>query len=106
MQNQSSRILTKCPLCQAVYSKDAIQLVKEQGPARLFHCTCTACGHTILALVLEASGWVSSVGLVTDLEIADALLFQSASSITLKECVALKQALDQQSRDFCQLLLG
>ena len=62
------KLLAHCPLCQAAYPTSEVKLLGEKGTTRLFHCTCSSCGHAVLAVVLESAGSVSSVGLVTDLE--------------------------------------
>jgi hypothetical protein len=59
----------------------------------------------MLAVVLETGGWVSSIGVMTDLEAKDALRFQTAKAISADECVQIHESLERQSRDFCQLLL-
>lgn len=59
----------------------------------------------MMAVVLEASGVVSSVGVVTDLEAADAKRFHQASPITVDECLHFHVQLEDQSRELCQALL-
>ncbi len=92
-------------MCQAAYAEDEVKLLDEQGTTRLFHCFCQRCGHAVLAVVLENAGWVSSVGLVTDLEAPDAIRFQTAPSISSDECIQLHQLLETRSGDFCEELL-
>ncbi len=106
MSIQPSRILTQCPLCQAHYGEEQIRLVGEQGTTRLFHCRCEACGRSMLAVILEASWFVSSVGVVTDLEAQDALRFQSAAALSSEECIQFHQVLEGQSKVLCQALLN
>ncbi|HEU0051077.1 MAG TPA: hypothetical protein VFQ60_03415 [Patescibacteria group bacterium] len=97
-----SRILAQCPLCQAAYQQGEVHLLGERGSTQLFHCSCKSCGYSVLAVVLENSGWVSSVGLVTDLEVRDAIRFQSFSSITTDECIEFHRELEGKSREFCE----
>lgn len=105
MSIQPSRILTQCPLCQSAYDEAGIRLVGEEGSSRVFHCSCQKCGRAMLAVVLEASGVVSSVGVVTDLEAADAKRFHEAVPITVDECLRFHVQLEDQSRELCQALL-
>jgi hypothetical protein len=58
-----------------------------------------------LAVIVENSGSVSSVGLVTDLEIEDALRFRDAAPITADECVAAHRILQEGSQAFLSRLL-
>lgn len=102
----SSKLLAHCPLCQAMYEEQEIRLLGERGATRLFHCTCRGCGHAMLALILETQGSVSSVGLVTDLEVSDALRFRDRTPITADECLAARMRMIDQSREFCVALQG
>jgi hypothetical protein len=104
MSLNPSRILNKCPMCQAAYEKDEVRLVGGRGATRLFHCHCHACGHAMLAVILENGGWVSSVGLVTDLEATDAIRFQSSLGITADECVGWHRLLEEKSAELCEYL--
>ena len=106
MSIQPSRILTQCPLCQSAYAENGIRLVGEQGVTRLFHCSCEQCGRAMLAVVLEASGVVSSVGVVTDLEAADAKRFHDAPAISVDECLRFHVQLEEESRALCHALLN
>jgi hypothetical protein len=99
------KIMAHCPLCQAAYAESAVRLVGEKGPARLFHCTCTDCGHAVLAVVIEAAGGISSVGLVTDLEVQDAVRFANSLPVTSDECISAHKVLEEGSRALCGRLL-
>lgn len=59
-----------------------------------------------MALMLERSGWMSTVGLVTDLEAADAIRLEDASPLASDECIRFTQVLETRSKEFCQFLLG
>ena len=106
MSLQPSRLLANCPLCQAAYVDEAVRLVGEKGAAKLFHCTCKGCGHAMLAVILENAGWLSSVGLMTDLEAQDAVRFHSAPLIGSDECIKVHHMLEKDSQAFCRALLG
>jgi hypothetical protein len=100
----SSHLLAQCPLCHAAYPSADVQLVGEKGTTRLFHCTCRTCGHAMLAIVLENQGAVSSVGLMTDLEIQDAMRFREAAVISADDCIAIHRLLEGESQRFCAAL--
>jgi hypothetical protein len=59
----------------------------------------------VLAVILEANGSVSSIGLVTDLEIQDAIRFTEVETITSDECIAAHMFMETDSLAFCQRLL-
>lgn len=106
MDVHPSKLIAHCPVCQTSYGDQAIRLVGERGTSRLFHCTCASCGHAMLAVILENAGWVSSIGMITDLEANDAARFQKLEMISANECVQIHQGLEHQSRELCQQLLG
>ncbi len=103
--SRPQQVLAHCPLCQAAYPETQVRLLGEKGTSRLFHCSCRSCGHALLAVIVESSGSVSSVGLVTDLEIQDAVRFRDAEPITADECVAAHRALKDDSKALCGRLL-
>lgn len=101
----SERLLAHCPLCQAAYQSTEVRLLGERGVTRLFHCTCKQCGQAVLAVILETNGSVSSVGLVTDLEIQDALRFTNVEAVSSDECISAHRLLETDSLAFCRRLL-
>lgn len=99
------KLFAHCPLCYTVYHASEIHQIGERGAIRVFHCTCSACGNAILAIVLKNFGAMSSVGLVTDLEVQDALRLRNAENISSDECIAMHRLLETESQLFCQRLL-
>lgn len=92
-------------MCRASYGDEAVHLIRDGGSARLFHCTCPSCGRSMLALMTDHQGWVSTVGLVTDLEIADAIRLEDRNPLASDECIRLYQAIHQESKELCNWLL-
>ncbi len=60
----------------------------------------------MMAVVLESSGVVSSVGVVTDLEAADAKRFHDAPAISVDECLRFHIQLEEESRALCHSLFN
>ena len=52
----------------------------------------------MIAVILEASGFVSSVGVVTDLEVEDAVRFRDAEPLQMDECIRFSEQIQRQSR--------
>jgi len=102
----SSHLLAQCPLCSAAYPAADVRLLGEKGSTRLFHCTCRSCGHAMLAVILERQGSMSSVGLVTDLEIQDALRFHESASVSADDCIAMHRLMEEGSSEMCGWLRG
>jgi len=106
MEIKPEQILTQCPLCQTVYGQEGISLLGEHGAARLYHCSCQSCGHAMLAVVMEGGGLVSSVGMVTDLQAADAKRFRNQGVISTDECIKSHDLLENCSQDLCRRLIS
>jgi len=106
MSIHPSRLIAECPLCHTPYGDEAVRLLRELEGSRLFHCSCQKCGRSMMALMLERSGWMSTVGLVTDLEAADAIRLEDAEAITSDECIRFTQVLEMNSQEFCRFLSG
>jgi hypothetical protein len=99
------RLLGHCPICHAAYDDGRVRFVGEKGQTKLFHCSCTACGHALLAVVLETPGAVSSVCVVTDLEAQDVARFQEAEPISEEECLAFHRRLMEDPKAWCAAVL-
>lgn len=106
MNSQASKILSHCPLCKKTYPEAAVRHLGEQNGANMYHCTCQACGHAMMAVVLEQAGLVSSIGIVTDLEINDALGFFQAKPVSNDECIEAHRVLEHHAPELCQALLN
>lgn len=83
-----------------------MQYLGEQKGAQVYHCSCVSCGHAMIAVILEQAGLVSSIGMVTDLEVSDALRFYKADPIQQDECVEIHRILEHHSQDLCSVLLA
>lgn len=59
----------------------------------------------MLALMTDHQGWVSTVGLVTDLEVADAIRLGERNSVGSDECIRMYQMIHQDSQELCKWLL-
>jgi len=105
MDLQPPQLLERCPICQAMYAPGEIRLLHEREKSRLYHCTCRACGHAMMAVIFEGAGWLSSVGVMTDLEAKDAARLATVPPISSDECIEIHGAIEQQSANVCQILL-
>ena len=64
--------MQECPLCSEHYNPDQVKMLSEQDGNHLVHITCDKCLNSILVMVLVSSLGMSSVGIITDLDAADA----------------------------------
>ena len=109
--SSAPHMLAHCPLCQAAYDDGSVQLLGEAAPSlsvraksRMFHLTCKRCAHAVLAIISESAQGVSSIGLVTDLEVQDAVRVHEAAPISADDVVRAHRALQSQSRAILQAL--
>lgn len=79
-------------------------LVRDEGERRLFHCVCPTCKRSMIALIRDHEGWISTMGLVTDLDAADAVRLAGQSPVGADECIRAYQYISQQSQNLCQFL--
>ncbi len=101
-----SRLIVECPLCHAAYPEDAVKPLGETAAGKLFHCSCGACGRSMMALMRENTGYVSTIGLVTDQTVADAVRLTERAPISADECIGAHVLLEEESRDLVKRLLG
>jgi hypothetical protein len=99
-----SRLIVECPLCHTSYPENAVRVIGETGAGKLYHCSCGACGRSMLALMRENTGYVSTVGLVTDQKAEDAIRLSEQPVISSDDCIAAHILLDEESRDFVESL--
>lgn len=102
-------ILQRCPLCHAAYTETAVVCldpnVSTGGKPRYYHCSCSKCKRSMIALLVESTGWLSSVGMLTELTAQEAQGVPDLAPISGDHCVALHEALAKDSGYFCKKLL-
>ena len=103
--SQVAKMLSECPVCKHGYSDKMVRHLGRERDADLYHCACQTCGHALLASVHEQAGLTSAIGMLTDLNIKDALQFCQASIINQDECVTMHRLLQEDSRGLCRALL-
>lgn len=91
--NDSLRLVSYCPLCEARYAHGNARLLAEDGETRLLHVTCKKCGGATLSLVLENQSGGSSVGMVTDLTHEDVMRLHRSRRVSTDDVIAVHKAL-------------
>lgn len=99
-----SRLIVECPLCHASYQQERVRALGETAAGKLFHCSCDTCGRSMMALMRENTGYVSTIGLVTDQTVTDAIRLSDRTPISADECIGAHVLLEQESQDFVELL--
>ena len=107
------QMLAHCPLCHAAYGDGAVQLVGDlptpvgaHRKPRMFHMTCKNCDHAVIAVIQETVHGVSSIGLVTDLEIQDAVRVRDAAPVSHDDVIQAHVALEADRGGLYKILAG
>lgn len=103
--NNPARLLSHCPLCRTSYKGSEVRLCSELRQGKVYHCTCLSCQHAIVAVVLEASGWSSSVGMVTDLSHMDLQRVEPYRAISDDDCIRFHDWLEKYGTAWCLAFL-
>lgn len=78
--------------------------MEETADNHLVHLHCRQCQAAILALVTVTPMGLSSIGMITDLSVADARRFKASEPIEFDEVIALNLNLKNNS-SFYQMLI-
>lgn len=97
-------VLQRCPLCQALYQAGGVSPLEEPQGRRLFHCYCQACHRAMLAVIFEATGWLSSIGILTELTAEESRQSPDLAPVDADVCVQAHRTFEEGSRDFCLFL--
>ncbi len=92
------KLISFCPLCQAKQNAMEAKVIEQSGESHLIHMHCVQCQMAILALVTVTPAGLSSVGMVTDLSIADAQQFRLAEPVDIDETMELYALVKDRTR--------
>ncbi len=81
------KFINKCPICSEGYDVNRAEVFIKNESARLVHFTCPKCQSYFMAMVVVLGQGLSSVGMITDLSLADAKRLYKSVPITLDEAL-------------------
>ncbi len=84
---------SRCALCSAESSPLEARVVAEEGERHLVHIHCSSCDHSLITLVSVSAKGISSVGMITDCNSADAARFWAASAVAEDDVLSTHLAL-------------
>ena len=96
---EAKDVLQRCPLCQEAYCAGSVCAL-DQAPGRpsRYHCYCQACKRAMVAILHETSGWLSSIGMLTEFTADEAVRAGELAPIDAEACLqytlSLHDALD------------
>lgn len=97
---ETLKFVNRCPICSENYSEESAGLVEEKDNASLVHLTCGRCRGYFLAMVINFGHGLSSVGMVTDLNLADARRIYRRGPLTLDEVISAHELIIQDKFNF------
>lgn len=101
---QAKDVLQRCPLCQAMYQANAVSPLEGADSRQLYHCYCQNCHRAMLAVIFEATGWLSSVGILTELTAEESRQNPALAPIDADACVKAHGVFEENSQEFCAFL--
>ncbi len=99
------QLLQECPLCKTAYAEEHMAVLEEDEDAQLLHVTCSGCHQAIFAIVMSSRGSISSIGMVTDLNLKDAERSRVADPITEDTLFSFSQLLRKKPSQFIHNIL-
>lgn len=100
---EAKDVLQRCPLCHESYQSSAVFALDGQK-RKVYHCYCHACKRAMLAVLFEASGWLSSIGMLTEFTAAEARRAAKLGVVDGDVCLQAHRYFTEESRAFCAFL--
>lgn len=96
------KLISHCPVCSRDYKPKAGKLFINESEARFVHFTCHHCQSHFMAMVMMIPKGMSTVGMVTDLNLKDVQKLYKMLPITIDEAIEGHKTLN--NPDFITLL--
>jgi len=93
--DENMHLVTRCPFCSAEYDLDGAQVIGEQNDATMVYITCSECESSIVAIVAMSGLGIVSLGLVTDMTVADTKRFMGAGQVTSDDLLEVYELLEK-----------
>jgi len=91
--DESIKIISFCPVCNAKYNPLEVKVIDEREEAHLIHIKCRRCQSCVVAVILTNNLGISSMGVVTDLNSEDVIKFKSSHSVSADDSIDIHQIL-------------
>ncbi|OGH64763.1 MAG: hypothetical protein A2821_01255 [Candidatus Magasanikbacteria bacterium RIFCSPHIGHO2_01_FULL_41_23] len=94
----SIRDLKNCRVCGSNYGADKIRLIDRNEIGAVAHITCSVCVHSALVFFGKTAHGLGFLGMMTDLNFADAERFRGRPKISENFLYAANECLTTKSR--------
>ena len=85
----------RCPICDAKYDTQRIQILEESDNGLLSYFTCQNCSAAFLASVVETSFGHMATGLLTDLQADEVAIAAQCEPLTHDDVLDAHQKLEK-----------
>lgn len=93
------KMIGHCPLCNYEYQTINAKILDDNEEAQLIYIRCPNCLSSIVVLVLSSGPFLSSIGMITDLNEEDVLKLKNSGHIQEEDILNLHKVL--KSKNFC-----
>ncbi|MBI5728883.1 MAG: hypothetical protein HY983_01375 [Candidatus Magasanikbacteria bacterium] len=100
---EALKLINRCPICSHAYQSGQAKIFAKVSSAGLVHLTCSECQSYFVAMIVVLGHGLSSVGIVTDLNFADASRLYRTETLTTDEIIDGFQTIE--NKHFIQSLL-
>jgi len=101
--DESIKIISFCPVCNAKYNPIEAKVLEEKDEAHLVHIKCRRCQSNVVALILTSNLGISSMGIVTDLDSEDVIKFKSSKAVSADDVIDIYKILQSKSKILYEL---
>lgn len=98
LNENNPSLVTHCPVCNFRFDPIEAKIIEEGKKVHLVHITCRHCQSAIMALIIASGLGISSVGLITDLNIEDILKFKNKPAITSDDVINFHQFINKKEK--------
>lgn len=98
------RLMNQCPLCKGQYAPEAVSVLLQKQSANLVHLTCSSCQNSVLAMIVVTGAGLSSVGMLTDLNVEDAFRLNRVGPVTEEEVLDFHTLLNNKNFKINEML--
>lgn len=89
------RLNGRCPICQAMYDFQRLQILGEQDQSILVYIECPVCQASILSILSMDPRGMSAQGLVTDLTSEEVIDLSDNEEINADDVLAVHEILEE-----------
>lgn len=104
MFEETNQIISRCPLCNAVYRMEDAQVIETSDDSSMVYVECARCKSSIVAVVAMSGMGMVSLGMVTDMTREDVEMFRATPSMSSNELLEMIQLLQRKDRSVVQEL--